>query len=71
MKKIIIAAVVTLSLAACGGNSNPDRIEQNADSVMPTQPDAPMNSDTTQRMNTDTGQMHQNPEYHPDTLLRK
>jgi hypothetical protein len=70
MKKVLIAAVVTFSLAACGGNNNPDRIERNADSVMPAQPDAPMNSDTTYR-SSDSGQMHQNPGYHPDTLMRK
>lgn len=67
MKKLLIAAVVTLAVASCGGsNNNPSKIERNADSVMPAQPDAPMNSDTTNRK--DTGQMHQNPEYHPDTL---
>jgi hypothetical protein len=68
MKKLLIVAVVTVALASCGGSNNPDKIERNADSIMPAQPDAPMNSDTTNRMNTDTGQMHQNPTYHPDTL---
>jgi hypothetical protein len=69
MKKILIAAFITVIIASCGGgNNNPSRIERNADSVMPAKPDAPMNSDTTNRMNTDTGQMHQNPGYHPDTL---
>lgn len=69
MKKLLIAAVVTVALASCGGsNNNPSRIERNADSVIPAQPDAPMNSDTTNRINMDTGQMHQNPGYHPDTL---
>jgi hypothetical protein len=69
MKKLLIVTAITVALTSCGGsNDNPNRIERNADSVMPAQPDAPMNSDTTNRMNIDTGQMHQNPNYHPDTL---
>ena len=69
MKKLLIPAIITVALASCGGGSNnPSKIEQNADSVLPAQPDVPTNSDSTNRMNTDTGQMHQNPGYDPDTL---
>lgn len=63
MKKLLIVALITGALAACGDNSNPDRINNDAarDSLVnPGSPDTSM-------MNTDTSG-RQNPNHNQDSL---
>lgn len=65
MKKLLIVALITGALAACGDNSSPDRIENDAtkDSMID-----PITPDTSSMMNTDTSGGRQNPNRNQDSL---
>ncbi|MBO9561379.1 MAG: hypothetical protein J7621_01350 [Niastella sp.] len=64
MKKLLIIALITGALAACGDNNSPDNINNDAprDSMIdPISPD-------TSIMNTDTSNGRQNPNRNQDSL---
>lgn len=61
MKKLLIIILITGALTACGDNqTNQERINNNADSTMPSTTDTSM-------MNTDTAG-RQNPNHNQDSL---
>jgi hypothetical protein len=61
MKKLLIIILITGALAACGDNqTNQERINNSADSTMPSTTDTSM-------MNTDTAG-RQNPNHNQDSL---